>query len=56
MAQMAETEKKRIEEQRKNLGEDGLKNLAEKLEKAKKENEVRCYLPYTVTGRFNTFY
>ena len=42
MKQMAETEKKRIQEQRQALGEDGLKDLEEKLEKAKEENEVRC--------------
>ena len=41
MEQMAETEKQRIEEQRKTFGEDGMKKLEEKLDKAKEENEVR---------------
>ena len=41
MEETGETEKKRIEAQREKLGEQGLKEKQEALEKATEENEVR---------------
>jgi len=43
MTEMSETEKKRVAEQRKMLGEEGLNSKRQRLEMATKENEVKSY-------------
>lgn len=43
MTEMSETEKKRVAEQRKMLGEVGLNSKRQRLEKATEENEVKSY-------------
>jgi len=40
MTEMSETEKKRVAEQRELLGEEGLNNKRQRLEKATEDNEV----------------
>ena len=48
MAEMSETEKKRVAEQREVLGEEGLNNKRQRLEKATEDNEVIIKLHLTV--------
>ena len=43
MNEMGEAEKERVKSQREMLGEEGLKQLAVKLENATEENEVRVF-------------
>ena len=46
MKSMADEEKARIQKQREELGEDGLKDKEEELENASEENEVSYLLLY----------
>ena len=55
MKEMAEEEKQRVKEQRNTLGETGLKEKQNALEKATEENEVSFAHRYIYCGYLNSF-